>query len=83
MREQMVRASMTRNGRVVIPVAYRRALGLGEGGEVVLRLKDGYVAVEPLARSVEAAREAVQGYAGGRDLAAELLRERCEESERG
>lgn len=82
MSEQAVRVSMARNGRLVIPAAYRRALGLGEGGEVVLRLRDGYVAVEPLSRSVEMAQEAVQHYARGRDLAGELLRERRDEAGR-
>jgi hypothetical protein len=57
-------------------------MGLGEGGEVVLRLRDGYVVVEPLARSVAMAQEAVQRYARGRDLATELLRERRVEAGR-
>lgn len=82
MSEQAVRVSISRNGRLVIPAAYRGALGLGEGGQVVLRLRDGYVAVEPLARSVEMARASVQRYARGRDLAAELLRERRDEAGR-
>jgi len=49
---------------------------------VVLRLRDGYVVVEPLARSVAMAQEAVQRYARGRDLATELLRERRVEAGR-
>lgn len=82
MTEQAVRVSMAGNGRVVIPVAYRRALGLAEGGEVILRLQDGCVVVEPLSRSVAAAREAVLRYSRGRDLAAELLQERRDEAAR-
>jgi AbrB family looped-hinge helix DNA binding protein len=73
------RVHVSKNGRFVIPAAYRRALGLGEGGEVVLRLRDGRLELEPSALVLQRAREAVHKYASGRDLTGELLRERREE----
>lgn len=72
--------TIAKNGRLVIPAAFRRALGLAEGGEVTLRLREGCIEIEPPHLSLERARQAVRKYAGGRDLAGELLRERREEA---
>jgi len=74
------RVTMAKNGRLVIPVAYRRALGLVNGGEVLLRLRDGCVEIEPRRAALERAQRAVRLYASGRHLAEELLRERKEEA---
>ena len=74
------RVHVSKNGRFVIPAAYRRALGLGEGGEVVLRLRGGCLELEPPALALQRAREAVRKYASGRNLAEELLSERREEA---
>ncbi|MBI5442551.1 MAG: AbrB/MazE/SpoVT family DNA-binding domain-containing protein [Deltaproteobacteria bacterium] len=74
------RIQIPKNGRFVIPAAYRRALGLEGGGEVVLRLRQGCLELEPAALALQRAREAVHKYARGRDLVAELLDERREEA---
>ncbi len=73
------RVKVSKNGRLVIPVSYRRALGLADGGEVLLRLADGRLELESQAAALAQAREKVKKYAAGRDLAGELLRERREE----
>lgn len=75
------RVRVARNGRLVIPAPYRKALGLTEGGELLLTLREGRLELEPPHLAVERAREAVRRYAAGRDLAGELLRERREEAD--
>ena len=39
--EQEARLRVNENGRVVIPAAFRKALGIKVGDEVVLRVQDG------------------------------------------
>ncbi|GAB4280329.1 MAG: hypothetical protein Kow0092_35950 [Deferrisomatales bacterium] len=74
------RVKVAKNGRMVIPAAYRKALRLSDGGEVILRLRDGLLELEPAEQALARAREAVRKYAGTRDLVEELLRERREEA---
>jgi AbrB family looped-hinge helix DNA binding protein len=74
------RVKVSKNGRLVIPAPYRRALGLAEGGDVLLRLRDGCLELESPSLTLERARQSVRKYAGGRDLAGELLKERREEA---
>jgi AbrB family looped-hinge helix DNA binding protein len=73
------RVKISKNGRLVIPVPYRRALGLAEGGEVLLRLRDGYLELESPSLTLERACQSVRKYAAGRDLAGELMIERKRE----
>lgn len=42
-----MRTTIDRAGRLVLPKAYRDALGLSEGGEVDIELSDGIVTVTP------------------------------------
>ena len=74
------RVKGSKNGRFVIPAFYRRALGLVEGGELLLRMRDGCLLLESPGWTLEQARATVEKYAAGRDLAGELLRERREEA---
>lgn len=78
---QETRVSVGRNGRVVIPMAIRKAAGLAEGGEAVVRLRDGRIEIEPLHLVLKKVRATVRKYAGNRDLAEELIRERRQEAE--
>ena len=69
-------------GRVVIPAAYRKALGLKPGDEVLLVLEDGEIRVVSRRRAVERSQAVVRRYvAGERSLSEELIRERREEAE--
>ncbi len=76
------RIHVPKNGRLVIPIAFRRALGLEEGGEVVLRLEDDRIELAPANLVLQRARAAVGKYARGRDLVKELLDERRDEAAR-
>ncbi len=77
------RAKITEGGRLVIPVEFRRQLGLEPGQTVVLDIADGELRVRSLAKAVERAQAFVRQYvADGVSLADELIRERHEEAER-
>jgi len=79
-----VRTKVGEGGRVVIPAAYRKTLGLKPGDEVILVLHDGEVHLLTPQRAVQRARALVRRYVPkGRCLSEELVRERREEFKRG
>ena len=77
---EVERVRVAANGRLVIPAAYRRALGISEGGDVLLRLRDDHLEIEPASAALARLREAVRRHAGDRDLVSELIAERREEA---
>lgn len=71
------------NGRVVIPAAYRKALGLAPGDEIILRLGDGEVRLMSRMTAIKRAQELVRRYnPEGRNLVNELVAERRAEAAR-
>jgi len=77
------RQRVNENGRVVIPAAFRKALGIKVGDEVVLRLEDDELRITTLRRRVQQAQQRVRRYIkSGRSLASELIAERREAAER-
>ena len=71
-------------GRLVIPAAYRKALGLKTGDEVLLTLEDGEIKLVSTHQAVARAQALVSKYVPKvRSLAEELIRERREEAARG
>jgi AbrB family looped-hinge helix DNA binding protein len=78
---QSVRTKIAAGGRVVIPAAYRDALGLREGDQVILRLEDGEVRLLSPRSAIERAQAIVARYvAADRSLADELIAERRREA---
>lgn len=76
-----VRARISQGGRVVIPAAYRRALGLEPGDEVVLSLEDGKVRITTTEQLIQNAQALIQQYIpAGRSLVDELMAERRAEA---
>jgi len=74
-----VRARVSEGGRVSLPAAYRRALGVNIGDDVILRLEEGEVRIFTLRHAIENAQALVRQYLGeGRSLSEELLAERRE-----
>ena len=72
-----------KGGRVVIPVAFRRALGLDEGSAVVVVLEPDGVRVMSTAHALERAQRIVRAHVPAeRDLVQDLLNERREEAQR-
>lgn len=73
------RHRVNENGRVVIPAAFRKALGINIGDEVVLRMEDDELRITTLKRRVERAQRLVQKHVKrGTSLVDELIAERRE-----
>ena len=72
---------MGKGGRVVIPVAFRRALGLEEGSSLVAVLEEDGVRLMTPAHALERARRIIRRHVPrDRDLVQELIDERREEA---
>lgn len=68
-------------GRLVIPVEYRRALGVEVGDELVLTLEDGSLRVTTPREAIRRAQALVRSYVPeGRSLSDELIADRRRES---
>ena len=73
------RQRVNENGRVVIPVSFRKALGINIGDEVVLRMEDDELRITTLKRRVERAQRLVRKHVKrGTSLVDELIAERRE-----
>lgn len=75
------RAQISEGGRLVIPAAFRRALHLELGQEVMLSLTDDEIRISPLHSVIKRAQKTVQKYNPKHDsLSDELISMRREES---
>ncbi|MBK6768199.1 MAG: AbrB/MazE/SpoVT family DNA-binding domain-containing protein [Ardenticatenales bacterium] len=65
------------NGRIVLPAAYRKALGLAQGDELVLTLEDDALRIMSLNAAIRRAQAIVRQYIPeGTRLSDELLADR-------
>ena len=79
-----MRAKMGTNGRLVIPAAIRREVGLDEGGTVLLETSDGELRVRPLGDVIESAQAIVKNYVKPNiSLSGELMADRRRDAKRG
>ncbi|MBI3975819.1 MAG: AbrB/MazE/SpoVT family DNA-binding domain-containing protein [Armatimonadetes bacterium] len=77
------RTTVGQAGRLVIPAAYREALGLKEGDEVTLWLGEDELHVIPSDRVLKRAQALVRRYVpAGHSLVDELIAERRQEARR-
>ena len=77
--EQETRLRVNENGRIVIPAAFRKALGIEIGDEVVLRLHNDELSITTQQRRIRQAQERARKYLKpGTSLVDELLAERRE-----
>lgn len=77
--EQEVRMRVNENGRIVIPAAFRKALGIEVGDEVVLRLHPDELSVTTQQHRIRQAQQRARKYLKpGTSLVDELLAERRE-----
>lgn len=78
-----VRLKVNENGRVVIPVEFRRALGVDAGDEVILTWKDDEIRITTMQRRIERAQRHVRQYVKpGVSLVDELIADRRREAAR-
>jgi AbrB family looped-hinge helix DNA binding protein len=81
--QEETRTRVNENGRVVIPSAFRKALGIEVGDEVVLRIEDDELRITTQQRRIQRAqRRARQYLKRGTSLVGELLAERREAAKR-
>jgi len=81
--EMKTRARINDNGRVVIPAAYRKVLGIKAGDEVILRVEDDELRITTMQRRIENAQKRIRRYVKpGVSLADELIAERREAAKR-
>jgi AbrB family looped-hinge helix DNA binding protein len=74
-----IRTRVSQNGRVVIPAALRKAMGINVGDEVLLRLQDDELRITTQQRRIERAQRRARRYLKrGDSLVDELLAERRE-----
>jgi len=73
------RTRVSQNGRVVIPVSFRKALGINVGDEVLLRIQDDELRITTQQRRIQRAQRRSRRYLKpGASLVDELLAERRE-----
>ena len=77
------RAKLNENGRLVIPVAYRKALGLRPGDEVLIRLEDDELRISSVRGALARARRMIRRYIpSDKDLTRSLIKDRRREAAR-
>jgi AbrB family looped-hinge helix DNA binding protein len=75
------RLKVNENGRVVIPSAIRKALGIDVGDELIARVEDDELRITTVKRQIERAQRLVRKYVKpGRSLVDELIAERRREA---
>jgi AbrB family looped-hinge helix DNA binding protein len=81
-RQIETRQKINENGRVVIPAAFRKALGIKAGDEVVLRMEDDELRITTIKRRLERAQRLVRKYVRpGTSLVDELIADRRREAQ--
>ena len=75
---------LEKSGRILIPAAVRRHLGLSEGSQVLVKVEEsGALQVTSRSQALAKARVEIRKYIpAGRDLAEQLIRDRRAEVER-
>jgi len=77
------RLKINDNGRIVIPAAYRQALGVEAGDEIILRIEDDELRITTMKRKIERAQRRIRQYVKpGVSLVDELIAERREAAKR-
>jgi AbrB family looped-hinge helix DNA binding protein len=79
---QAIKTQLGKNGRVVIPAQYRKALGISEGDELLVTLDQGMIRISTQRAAIQRVQESVRRYVPrGRSLVDELIQERRAEQD--
>ena len=80
---QTVTAKLGKSGRLVLPIQFRRALGVAPGDELILALDEGELRIFTRGEAIRRAQKLVRRYIpSDRSLVNELIQERRAESAR-
>ena len=75
-----MKTAIGQGGRLIIPAAYRKALGLKPGDEVLLTLEDGEIRIVSMRQTIVRAQSLLRRYIPeSRSLSEELIKQRREE----
>lgn len=75
------RAKISENGRLVIPVGYRKALDLKAGDEVILRLEENELHISNMRHALKRAQKLVKKYVSANvNLTESLMNDRRKEA---
>ncbi len=77
-----MKTKIAEGGRIVIPAAYRKRLGLKPGDDVTVFLEGEEIRIAGTRQVVARAQNLVRRYTTGRKLSDELIRERRSEAKR-
>jgi AbrB family looped-hinge helix DNA binding protein len=78
-----IKVKITNNGRIVIPADFRKALGIANGGQIILRWEDNEIRMSTLKQNItRAQRRAKEHLKPGISLVDELIAERREAAKR-
>ncbi len=73
---------VSEGGRLVIPVEYRKELGIHEGDKVLVRIQDGELRILPVQGALRRAQRVTRQYVSPeRSLSEELIAERRQDAE--
>jgi AbrB family looped-hinge helix DNA binding protein len=75
------RVTIGEGGRFVIPAAYRKALHVKPGDELVVRLDDGEIRIFNQKQALKRIREAVKRHKHGKNMTDDFLAFRKKDSE--
>jgi AbrB family looped-hinge helix DNA binding protein len=77
------RVRLGENGRISIPAAYRRELGMRPGDELIMHVEDGEIRLVSPKQALERARRVIAKYVkSGESLADSLIADRRAEAKR-
>jgi AbrB family looped-hinge helix DNA binding protein len=77
-----VKARLNENGRIVIPAAIRKKLGMKPGDTLLLRVEDDVLKIESQRQRVRRVQQSMRRFIPPeRDLSGELLADRREEAQ--
>jgi bifunctional DNA-binding transcriptional regulator/antitoxin component of YhaV-PrlF toxin-antitoxin module len=77
---EMVRVQVAANGRLVVPKAFRAALGLKDAGTVLMSLDDGEVKITTIAKNIAAAQAMYRAHVIHDSTSDDFLAERRKEA---
>jgi AbrB family looped-hinge helix DNA binding protein len=80
---EKTKLKMAKNGRVVIPAQFRKALGISAGGEIILRWEDDELRITTMKQNIERAQRHARKYLKpGVSVVDEFIAERREAAKR-
>jgi AbrB family looped-hinge helix DNA binding protein len=80
---ERTKLKMAKNGRVVIPAQFRKALGISAGGEIILRWEDNELRITTMKQNIERAQRHARKYLKpGVSVVDEFIAERREAAKR-